>query len=77
MSAIIEDLLKLSTLSRGFDIVNAKKLFKPFSRLHSQKEFTGTGIGLVIVDRIIRKHGGKIWVESVPNAGTSFFFTLE
>lgn len=60
----------------GFDMQHAKTLFAPFHRLHSGKEFAGTGIGLALCDRIVRRHGGTIWVEAAPNEGATFSFTL-
>jgi signal transduction histidine kinase len=60
----------------GFDPANADRMFKPFQRLHSGDDFEGTGIGLAIVDRIIKRHNGKIWAQSAPGEGTTFFFTL-
>ncbi len=61
----------------GFDMEKAGSLLKPFTRLHSGKDYTGSGVGLSTVNRIIERHGGKVWYESEPGKGSTFYFTLE
>jgi len=60
----------------GFDMRYAEKLFRPFERLHRQEDYSGTGVGLTTVARVLNRHGGRIWAKGTPGKGATFFFDL-
>ncbi|HKO88910.1 MAG TPA: ATP-binding protein [Burkholderiales bacterium] len=72
----IQDTFYIRDNGVGFDLQHAERLFAPFSRLHTDAEFEGNGIGLAIVKRVIERHGGRIYAESSPGKGATFYFTL-
>lgn len=76
VTGLPENVFAVRDNGSGFDMAHADRLFTPFARLHAPKEYDGTGIGLAIIERIVRRHGGKLWVDAAKGEGATFWFAL-